>query len=110
MVIQPTLEELIEQIFALNQAWKQASNVLFTTNAGLAISLKELKTTLQIRLLRSYPTQAYLQIDAETESEEPLYGVIISPPLGKYSNAAHLPVRVAQTRLTPTELTQLVRN
>ena len=109
MELESNLETTVEQIFAINQAWKQAAETLLTPTTGLTISLRNLKTTLQVRLLRNYPQRIYLQIDQETPSEEPLYGLIIDPPLPKYSNAAHLPVRVAQEFLTPQELSQFVR-
>jgi len=106
MELNPSLETLIREITSVNHAWKQVSEQLLDQTAGLAISLRDLKSSLQLRLLRNYPQQVYLAFDEETESEEPLYSVRLREPVGGYWNAAHLPVRVAEEILTPEELTE----
>jgi len=104
----PNIVTLITDINAINQAWKEASDVLLEPNAGLATSLRDLKNSLQIRLLRNYPEQVYLVPDDDIESEEPVYSLCLREPVGEHWNAAHIPVRVAEEMLTADELTQFV--
>ncbi|MFW6316290.1 MAG: hypothetical protein ACOC1Z_04205 [Cyanobacteriota bacterium] len=106
MELKPSLETLVTEINTINRVWKQSSEVLLDSNSGLSTSLRDLKSTLQVRLLRNYPQQVYLIPDDETESEEPLYSVRLREPIANFWNAAHLPVRVAEEMLTPEELTQ----
>ena len=106
MELNPSFETLIREITSVNHAWKQVSEQLLDSNAGLSTSLRDLKSTLQVRLLRNYPRQVYLTPDNETESKEPLYSVRLREPVAKYENAAHIPVRVAEEILTPEELTE----
>ncbi|NBD15569.1 MAG: hypothetical protein GVY04_05300 [Cyanobacteria bacterium] len=105
----PSLKTLVIEITSINHAWKQASEELLDHNAGLAISLRDLKSSLQLRLLRNYPQQVYLVLDEETESEEPLYSLRLRDRINGHWNAAHLPVRVAEELLTEQELTQLIQ-
>lgn len=109
MELNPRLETLITEITAINNAWKQVSEELLDQNAGLAISLRDLKSNLQLRLLRNHPQQVYLVLDEETESEEPLYGLRLREPINGHWNAAHLPVRVAEELLTEQELIQFTQ-
>ena len=106
MELNPSLETLVTEINTINRAWKQSSEVLLDSNVGLSTSLRDLKSSLQVRLLRNYPRQVYLTPDNETESKEPLYSVRLREPVAKYENAAHIPVRVAKEILTPEELTE----
>lgn len=106
MELNPDLETLVTEINTINRTWKEASEVLLDSNAGLSTSLRDLKSSLQVRLLRNYPQQVDLILDDETESEEPLYSLRLRQPVANYWNAAHLPVRVAEELLTPKELTQ----
>ncbi|WP_330203833.1 hypothetical protein [Cyanobacterium sp. Dongsha4] len=106
--LQPSLSNLVNEIHAVNYSWKLAIE-MFDNNYGLAQSLRDLKVRLQIRLLRSYaPEFVHLQIDQETESEEALYSLKLSSPLNGYSDAAHLPIRVAEKILCPSELNQFL--
>lgn len=103
----PSFRELVEEIIAVNQAWKLAGDMGNNVSV-IAYSLADLKNRLQVRLLRSYaPEKVYLQIDnaVSTQMEE-LYGLILREPVGNYWNAAHLPVRVALELLSPQELKQ----
>ncbi|MDR9404797.1 MAG: hypothetical protein RI580_15320 [Halothece sp. Uz-M2-17] len=109
MELKPSLETLVTKITSVNHAWKQVSEQLLDHNAGLAISLRDLKSSLQLRLLRNYPQQVYLVLDEETENEEPLYSVHLRDPINGHWNAAHLPVRVAEELLTEQELTQFIQ-
>jgi hypothetical protein len=98
------IEELVQEIVAVNKAWKVASE-LFSPNSGLAKSLRDLKTRLQVRLLRCHgPEFVCLVEDHETESDEPLYGLKLNYSIEGFKDAAHLPVRVAQEVLSPTEI------
>lgn len=108
MELNPSLELLVTTIIAVNHAWKEASEVLLDSQAGLATSLRDLKVSLQLRLLRNYSQQVYLMLDENIESEEALYSLRLRKPIGEYWNAAHIPVRVAEEMLTPEELTQFV--
>jgi hypothetical protein len=109
MELDPSLKTLVTEITSVNHAWKQVSEQLLDQNAGLAISLRDLKSSLQLRLLRNYPQQVYLVLDEETESEEPLYSLRLRDRINGHWNAAHLPVRVAEELLTEQELTQLIQ-
>ena len=102
----PSVIELVEEIVAVNQAWKLTADMGEHTSA-IADSLADLKNRLQVRLLRTYaPEQVYLEIDTspETPTTEELYGLILRQPIGDYWNAAHLPVRVAQQLLSSEEI------
>lgn len=99
-LLNPPLEQLIDEIHAVNHAWKVALD--FGDIPALAESLKEMKTRLQVRLLRQYaPDRVYLALDTETASEEPLYGLRLREPIAGHTDAAHLPVRVAKDHLSP---------
>ncbi|YAF94107.1 MAG: hypothetical protein AB3A66_15945 [Nodularia sp. CChRGM 3473] len=107
-ILPPSLEELVEEIIAINQAWKQVCEMGNFTS-GIANSMADLKNRLQVRLLRSYaPEKVYLQIDHNIVGEqgEKLYGLILRQPTEIYWNAAHLPVQVAQEILSPQEIEQ----
>ncbi|MCT7990603.1 hypothetical protein [Laspinema olomoucense] len=98
-LLNPSLEQLIDEIHAVNHAWKVA--LAFGDIPALATSLQDMKTRLQVRLLRQYaPDRVYLALDTETASEEPLYGLRLREPIAGYTDAAHLPVRVAQDYLS----------
>lgn len=56
-LLHPSIEELIREIKAINHAWKAVSE-LFGNDSPLSTSSRDLKTCLQVRLLRNYaPTQ-----------------------------------------------------
>ncbi|MBX9257696.1 hypothetical protein H1Q63_27870 [Desmonostoc muscorum CCALA 125] len=104
-LLYPSVEKLVEEIVAVNHAWKVACE-LFGQNSPLSISSKDLKTCLQVRLLRSYaPKEVYLIEDEEAQGE-PLYGLRLREPIGNRLYVEHLPVRVAQNVLSPQELVQ----
>ncbi len=104
-----SLEQLVAEIVAVNHAWKLACK-LFEQTSPLAVSLRNLKTCKQIRLLQTYgTTQVYLALDPE-ESSEPLYSVCLRHSIGDRTNAEHLPVRVAKEILSPAELNRLIEN
>ena len=97
-----TFERLIQEIVAINQAWKVSDEL----SPNLGKSLKDLKNRLQVRLLRSYPQEVRLELDTETESEEPLYSLRLLHPIDNRWHAEHLPVRVAKKLLSNEELQQ----
>lgn len=106
----PTFEELVQEITAVNQAWKEAMKMGEHLN-HVAHSLANLKTRLQVRLLRQYaPERVYLQLDTQNQGieGEELYGLILRQSLAGYWNAAHLPVRIAETVLSVQELEQFI--
>ncbi|MEA5535980.1 hypothetical protein [Crocosphaera sp. XPORK-15E] len=109
-LLSPSLEQLIKEIVAVNHAWKVAKD-LFQENSGLAQSLRELKTRLQVRLLRCYsPNFVYLIEHQNTENDEPLYSLQLVSPIEGFKDAAHLPIRVAQEVLSSTEIQKFSNN
>ncbi|HEY9802859.1 MAG TPA: hypothetical protein V6D25_21020 [Leptolyngbyaceae cyanobacterium] len=104
-LLYPTVEKLVNEIVAVNHAWKVACE-LFGQNSPLSISARDLKTYLQIRLLRSYaPEQVYLIEDEEAEGER-LYSLCLRQVIGERRYAEHLPVRVAEEVFAHQELEQ----
>jgi hypothetical protein len=120
-LLQPSLEQLLAEIVAINHAWKEA-RLMFGNSAGLTVSLRNLKTRSQVRLLHNYaPEKVYLKIDQEAlepsleadndaETGEPLYGLILRKPVNGVTDAAHLPVRVAQEVLSQSEIKRFTQN
>ncbi len=99
------MEKLVNEIVAVNHAWKVASE-LFGEDSPLSISSRDLKTCLQVRLLRSYaPEQVYLIEDKKTEGER-LYSLCLREPIGERLYAEHLPIRIAEEVFTNKELKQ----
>ena len=106
-LLKPSVEQLVEEIVAVNQAWKVARN-LFDETSPLATSLRDLKTCKQVRLLQNYGSkQVYLALDPASKGE-PLYSILLRKPIGDRTNAEHIPVRVAEAVLSPEELRRLV--
>jgi hypothetical protein len=104
-LLYPSVEKLVEEIVAVNHAWKVACE-LFGQDSPLSISSRDLKTCLQVRLLRSYaPEQVYLIEDKKAEGE-PVYSLRLREPIGNRLYAEHLPIRVAEEVLTDKELQQ----
>ena len=99
-----SLTELITQIHDINHGWKLAIEMEDNSHF-LAIRLRELKSRLQIKLLRKYaPNYVYLKEDKNRESEESVYGLILVSPINNYSDVAHLPIRVAKKMLSEEEI------
>ncbi|MCC5628706.1 hypothetical protein LC613_11600 [Nostoc sphaeroides CHAB 2801] len=99
----PSVEKLVNEIVAVNHAWKVACE-LFGQDSPLSISSRDLKTCLQVRLLRSYaPEQVYLIEDKESEGEQ-LYSLRLREPIGNRLYAEHLPMRIAEKVLADKEL------
>ncbi|MEA5603361.1 hypothetical protein [Nostoc sp. UHCC 0252] len=97
------MEKLVNEIVAVNHAWKVASE-LFGEDSPLSISLRDLKTCLQVRLLRNYaPEQVYLIEDKESEGEA-LYSLCLRQAIGNRLYAEHLPMRIAQDVFADKEL------
>lgn len=106
----PSIEQLVREIVAVNHAWKEAEELFEDPNSPLAKSLRDLKTRLQVRLLRNYaPERVYLVKDTEAENKEPLYGLRLAEPIGSWRDAAHMPVRVAQENLSTEEIEYYMR-
>lgn len=120
-LFQPSLEQLLAEIVAINHAWKEA-RFMFGNSAALTVSLRNLKTRSQVRLLRHYaPEKVYLkideqalepslEIDIDAETGEPLYGLILRKPINGATDAAHLPIRVAQEVLSESEIKRFTLN
>lgn len=105
---QPSIEQLVHEIVALNHAWKAAVEI-FGEDNELAKSTRDLKGCLQIRLLRTYPNQVYLKIDQKSSQEaaEEVYSLRLVTAIHNRYNAEHLPVRVAKQLLSQKEINQL---
>ncbi|BAY32810.1 hypothetical protein NIES2107_47040 [Nostoc carneum NIES-2107] len=101
----PSVEQMVREIVAVNHAWKVACE-LFGESSPLSTSSRDLKTCLQVRLLRSYaPRQVYLVEDKNAEGER-LYSLYLQEPINNRQYAEHLPARVAEDVLSPKELEQ----
>ncbi|MBN3924840.1 hypothetical protein [Nostoc sp. NMS4] len=104
-LLYPSVEKLVNEIVAVNHAWKVARE-LFGQDSPLSISSRDLKTCLQVRLLRSYaPKQVYLIEDKQSEGE-PVYSLCLRESIGTRLYAEHLPMRIAKEVLTDKELEQ----
>lgn len=104
-LLYPSVEKLVKEIVAVNHAWKVARE-LFGQDSPLSISSRDLKTCLQIRLLRSYaPEKVYLIEDKKSEGEA-VYSLCLREPIGDRLYAEHLPIRIAEEVLTDKELKQ----
>ncbi|AFZ37309.1 hypothetical protein Sta7437_3822 [Stanieria cyanosphaera PCC 7437] len=109
-LLNPSIEQLVQEIVAVNHAWKEAKEIFNDSASPLVTSLRDLKTRLQIRLLRTYaPKQVYLAEDRETESEEPLYGLLLVNSIENWKDAAHIPVRVVKEHLLTEEIQRYIR-
>lgn len=98
-----SLKQLVREIIAVNHAWKVAREI-FGENSPLSVSSRDLKTALQVRLLRNYaPDKVFLVVDTEAEGEK-LYGLKLREPIDNYLYAEHLPVRVALEVLSADEI------
>lgn len=110
-LMNPSIEQLVKEIIAVNHAWKEAKDLFAETASPLANSLRDLKTRLQILLLRNYaPELVFLREDIKTESDEPLYGLQLAKVIGDWQDAAHIPIRVAQENLSIQELEIFVKS
>jgi hypothetical protein len=97
-IVNPSIDQLVGEIVAVNHAWKEAKDIFEDPASPIANSLRNLKTRLQVRLLRQYaPQQVYLLEDPTADALEPLYSLYLVQPINGYTDAAHLPIRVAQT-------------
>ncbi|MEH2384452.1 MAG: hypothetical protein V7K14_01380 [Nostoc sp.] len=104
-LLYPSVEKLVNEIVAVNHAWKVACE-LFGHDSPLSTSSQDLKTCLQVRLLRSYaPEQVYLIEDKKAEGKR-LYSLCLREPIGTRLYAEHLPIRRAKEVLTDKELVQ----
>ncbi|MBE9211625.1 hypothetical protein IQ247_02655 [Plectonema cf. radiosum LEGE 06105] len=102
-LLYPSLRQLVTQIKAINRGWKVAGN-LYGNNSPLSTSSRDLKSCLQVRLLRNYaPKQVYLIIDEQAKGEQ-LYSLRLREAIDKYEDADHIPVREAKEILTLQEI------
>jgi hypothetical protein len=102
-LLNPSLGQLVKQIKAINSGWKVASD-LFGDSSPLSTSSRDLKSCLQVCLLRSYaPDKVYLTIDNQAEGE-PLFGLRLRESIDNCKDADHIPVRVAKEILLPEEI------
>jgi hypothetical protein len=104
-ILNPSCEQLVREIVAVNHAWKEAKDMFADSASPLANSLRTLKSRLQIRLLRKYaPERVYLREDLDADASEDVYGLCLVEPIDGYTDAAHLPIRVAREFLSMEEI------
>jgi hypothetical protein len=104
-ITNPPINQLVRKIVTVNHAWKEAKLLSGDSESPIANSLRNLKTRLQIRLLRQYaPQQVYLREDLNVDYSEPVYGLSLTYPVDGHTNASHLPLRVAQNQLLAEEI------
>ena len=97
-----SLEDLVTEIVAINKGWKAAAKLL-GEDSPLAVSMRDLKSCLQVRLLRWHPEEVFLERDEEAEGE-PLFSLRLKSPVQGRRDAEHLPVRVAEALLSGEEI------
>ncbi|HLP87595.1 MAG TPA: hypothetical protein VK184_03180 [Nostocaceae cyanobacterium] len=98
-----SIEDMVKLIVSINHAWK-VSTETFGETSPLSTSARDLKTALQVRLLRKYaPEQVYLIEDTEAEGEK-LYSLKLRKPIDNRWNVEHLPIRVAREVLSDREI------
>jgi hypothetical protein len=97
------VEQLVQEIVAINHAWKVARE-LFGEDSPLSTSSRDLKTCLQVRLLRSYAPELVYLVEDEAAEGEKLYSLRLRKPIGSRQDVEHLPVRVAHEVFNSTEL------
>jgi hypothetical protein len=103
-IMNEPFEDLVNNIYCVNQLWKLYQEV-FGLDHPCTLNYRDLKSCLQVRLLRSYPEFADLVLDKENSADnEALLSVRLSHPNCQYHNAAHLPLRIAKEVLTRQEL------
>ena len=104
------LDELVAAIHITNHAWK-LSQAWGEPFSSLSYSLVDRKARLQAELLRHHHDRVYLQRDpvAEADAGEALFGVLLDPPIERFRDAAHLPVRVASNYLAAEEIDRFSR-
>lgn len=109
----PSIEQLVTEIIAVNNAWKKSKKIFDCPDTPLANSLRDLKARLQVRLLRNYaPELVYLMTDTNSnpDYDEPLYGLQLMKSINGRKDAAHMPIRVAEKNLSAQELQQFIRS
>jgi hypothetical protein len=108
VLLDVSVEQLVREIVAVNHAWNVACQ-LFGESSPLSTSSRDLKTCLQVRLLRMYaPEQVYLIEDQNAEGES-LYSLCLREPINNRQYAEHLPVRVAHAVLSTEELQRFTK-
>ncbi|WPF89505.1 hypothetical protein WEU38_04330 [Cyanobacterium aponinum AL20118] len=109
-LLKPSLTDLIKQIHCINHAWK-LSQEMEDNSHFLAIRLRDLKSRLQIKLLKNFaPNYVYLKEDKDIESEESIYGLMLVSPINNYSDVAHIPIRVAKKMLSEEEISHFSKS
>ncbi|RUR86880.1 hypothetical protein ACF3DV_13200 [Chlorogloeopsis fritschii PCC 9212] len=106
-----SIEQLVREIIAVNHGWK-AARELFGEDSTLSTSTRDLKTCLQVRLLKEYaPDKVYLVKDKEESNKvgEEIYSLQLREEVGDRLYAEHLPFRVAKEFLTEQELRKFTK-
>ena len=107
------LNSMVERVIAINHAWKLA-RVDFGASSPITVSLREQKSSWQVNILRNYPNASFLQLatDSELHDEELLSVRLvksIETSQGVKHDAEHIPKRLAELLLSPTELKKFTR-
>src|SRR5690554_4202475 len=107
-----TIEKHARQIIGFNHAWKRQQQ-LQGAKSPIANLLRLRKSSLQIEMLRRFPSQVYLVVaDDNSEETELLYSVRLKNEI-KINNiirrdVEHIPARIAEEYLTEDEITRWV--
>ena len=102
-----TIESYVREIIALNRSWKKV-RALFGNDSSLAISLRELKTLMQVRLLWDYGSEGSVSLTLDHDAQgEAVYGILIHDTSVSRKFAEHIPVRVVQQHFADSELEKL---
>ncbi len=110
-LLRTSVEQLVREIVAVNHAWK-AARELFGDDSALSTSTRDLKTCLQVRLLREHaPDQVYLVKDSVESNQvgEEIYSLQLREKIGDRLYVEHLPARVAKEFLTEQELRKFTK-
>ena len=105
-----TTQVIVMKIVSFNRAWKLARDKN-GANSPVTQMLRLQKSMLQCGLLRS--SDAFLRIDSDAE-EESLYSVQLKKTVEINqrikTDAEHIPVRIADELLSPSEVKAMVNN
>ncbi|NOZ86213.1 MAG: hypothetical protein GXP49_08090 [Deltaproteobacteria bacterium] len=105
-------ENLVFEIYLFNKAWKR-TGVFLEIGDTITNLFRDIKSFLQVRLIRDYKDKITLEYDENYDKSEELISIILKTPLKingaiiKY--AAHIPVRVLKDFMTENELKQLLK-
>lgn len=119
-LIEPSPKELVDKIVAFNNCWhtirddirretehvsEDQQTMLRLLKTSIA-NLRDIKSRLQVQLLRHSSGIAELRYDPD-EKREPCYSVALKERISKRDDACHIPIRIARRLLDADELKKL---